>query len=258
MENRTKDGHWNSINIDQEVTPISGTLYRLVESQEQVATLGYVDTLEEQVLLEAMLDEAKPSYPDNMAQYSELDYLLKTPFRYPPLDWGSRFGRVQEPSLFYGGSTIPVTLTEAAFYRFVFWFSMQAEPPKSQLRTQHTLFSARYASPCGLKLNQAPFSRFENILIDPSDYTQSQQLGKMMRDAGVKVFHYASARDPQKQTCIGLFSPEPFMDSKPLEKNHWFCELTSTQVSFKHKGDSDIHTFLLEDFLIEGELPLPA
>lgn len=31
---------------------LTGTLYRLVECQEQVATLGYVDTLEEQAMLE--------------------------------------------------------------------------------------------------------------------------------------------------------------------------------------------------------------
>jgi hypothetical protein len=39
-------------------------LYRLVENQEQVATLGYVDTLEEQAVLEELLETSKPDYPD--------------------------------------------------------------------------------------------------------------------------------------------------------------------------------------------------
>src|SRR5690606_6678737 len=37
------------------IRPIKGTLRRLVESQEEVATLEYVDTLEEQAVLEEML-----------------------------------------------------------------------------------------------------------------------------------------------------------------------------------------------------------
>ncbi len=45
------------------VGPIASTLWRLVENQEQVATLGYVDSLEEQALLEALLDETKPPAP---------------------------------------------------------------------------------------------------------------------------------------------------------------------------------------------------
>lgn len=79
------------------ITPLSGTLYRLVESQEQIATRQLVDTLEEQALLEEMLETVKPSYPGRL---DHLHYLLKTPFRYPPLKWGSRFGRTFEPSIF--------------------------------------------------------------------------------------------------------------------------------------------------------------
>lgn len=249
---------WHSIVIDEQIQPISGILYRLAASQEQVATLGYVDTLEEQVLLESMLEDSKPNYPEEVEQDHPFDYLLKTPFRYPPLEWGSRFGQIHEPSLFYGGSSVRVTLLEAAFYRFVFWRSMQAEPPKPQLRTQHTLFSARYASQLAVKLDQLPFTAYTRLLTDPSRYEESQRLGQTMRASGVQAFQYASARDPQKETCIGLFSPEPFVDAKPLEKNHWFCELTATQVSFKRKGDHHIHTFLLDDFLLDGELPIPA
>lgn len=57
----------------------------MVESQEQVATLQLVDTLEEQALLEELLESSKPPVP---ADAEPLHYLLKTPFRYPPLRWG--------------------------------------------------------------------------------------------------------------------------------------------------------------------------
>ena len=101
-------------------------------SQEQIATLGYVDTLAEQALLEQMLDDVKPPY---RADTDGLHYLLKTPFRYPPLKWGSRFGRIHEPGIFYGGCSTEATLAEAAYYRFVFWYSMDGEPVKETIST---------------------------------------------------------------------------------------------------------------------------
>ena len=47
---------WEACDGAQQIKPLTGTLHRLVESQEQIATLAYVDTLEEQVLLEEMLE----------------------------------------------------------------------------------------------------------------------------------------------------------------------------------------------------------
>ena len=82
---------WESCKGAQQIRHVVGTVYRLVESQEQIATLGYVDTLEEQTLLEEMLETTKPPYPFTTEDFH---YLLKTPFRYPPLKWGSRFGRI--------------------------------------------------------------------------------------------------------------------------------------------------------------------
>ncbi|MDP1329436.1 hypothetical protein Q6280_28035, partial [Klebsiella pneumoniae] len=66
----------------ERIKPIRGVLYRLVESQEQVATVGYVDSLEEQAVLEELLEGSKPAYPGDL-QSQPLHYLLKTPFRYP-------------------------------------------------------------------------------------------------------------------------------------------------------------------------------
>ena len=63
---------WERCDGTSHIAPISGTLYRLVESQEQVATLSYVDTLEEQEILEALLETAKPPYP---TQERDLHYL---------------------------------------------------------------------------------------------------------------------------------------------------------------------------------------
>ena len=81
---------WRECRGEQAIAPLRGKLVRLVESQEQVATLQLVDTLEEQALLEELIETSKPHLPPSS---ETLHYLLKTPFRYPPLRWGSRFGR---------------------------------------------------------------------------------------------------------------------------------------------------------------------
>ncbi|WP_158661005.1 hypothetical protein [Thiomicrorhabdus sp. Milos-T2] len=58
-----------------------------------------VDSFEEQSLLEALIDNTKP-------KSGERHYLIQTPFRYPPLNHGSRFATRFEPSLFYAGLSL--------------------------------------------------------------------------------------------------------------------------------------------------------
>lgn len=235
--------------------PLSGRIFRLVESQEQVATLSYVDTLAEQALLEQMLENVKPACPEPAA---DLHYLLKTPFRYPPLKWGSRFGRVHEPGIFYGGSSVEVTLAESAFYRFIFWYSMAGMAPKASLRSEHTLFGVGYRSGHGIRLHQPPFADFYAALTDPVSYAQTQQLGSAMRTAGVEVFEYCSARDEQHRLCTGVFSPLAFTDTQPQCVSQWLCELSAEYVLFKQAGNSQVYRYALSTYLINNQLPLPA
>jgi hypothetical protein len=70
---------------------------RIVETQEYAATTSLVDNLQEQSLLEQMLDKAKPDYREGT---ENRHYLISSPFRYPPLKHGSRFGDVTMPSFF--------------------------------------------------------------------------------------------------------------------------------------------------------------
>ena len=169
---------WQACNGERHLTPLSGTLFRLVESQEQAATLSMVDTLQEQALLEQLLEQTKPPVPPAA---EGLHYLLKTPFRYPPLKWGSRFGSVYEPGIFYAGCSVAVTLAESAYYRLLFWQSMPAPPPKPILRTAHTLFSVHYQTERGIALHQPPFSQHQALLTSKTDYQHTQLLGSAMR-----------------------------------------------------------------------------
>lgn len=246
---------WSTCNGDQYIRPLSGILFRLVESQVQVATLDYVDTLEEQELLEEMLETVKPYYPENSASYH---YLLKTPFRYPPLKWGSRFGRTYEPGIFYGALSVETTLAESAYYRFIFWFSMEAEPVKDKIRTEHTLFSVEYEVTRGIQLHLAPFDTHQHELTHLSHYLPCQLVGTAMRESGVEAFEYLSARDPLKGVCVGLFTLNALAQTRPLEMNRWLCEVNAHKVSYKQIDSKTIITFPLELFLLNGKLPMPV
>lgn len=246
---------WHSGEGKKYIAPLSGTLYRLVESQEQIATRQLVDTLEEQALLEDMLESVKPPYPQNT---EKLHYLLKTPFRYPPLKWGSRFGRIFEPSIFYGGCSVAVTLAESAYYRLVFWYSMHAQPIKNTIRSEHTLFSVGYYSQKGIRLQSPPFDLHSDLITHPTNYAHAQQLGTAMRNEGIEIFEYPSARASDHAACVGLFTADNFTQNSPLNKEQWFCDVSADQVVFKAIEDSNIIHFELSQFLQQGIFPMPA
>lgn len=232
---------------------LEGEVFRLVESQEQVATNALVSTLAEQALLEELIEASKPRVT---AHAASLHYLLSTPFRYPPLPWGSRFGTRFEPSLFYGSRAPDTVLAESAFYRFVFWTGM-AEPPPAPLDTRHTLFSASVHTAEGLRLHAPPFDAFETILTDPRNYGPTQALGAAMRHAGIGAFEYLSARDPARGTNVALVSPGAFASPKPVSLDEWLCETRAHRVTFYSRHGGGIREFPLATFLVDGMLPAP-
>lgn len=233
---------------------LAGTLLRLVESQEQVATRQLVRSLERQALLEEMLDATKPPLRRGSGS---LHYLLATPFRYPPLKHGSRFGRRSEPSLCYGSLQTATVLAEAAYYRFVYWYGM-AIPPAGKLDTQHTLFGAAYRSARGLRLQAPPFDAYRADLASPSDIRASQALGTAMRAAGIEAFEFVSARDPAGGINVALFTPGAFARKAPVSQEAWLCELTGEHVRFRAARGRALHDFSLDTFRVAGALPWPV
>jgi hypothetical protein len=246
---------WDACGGVNAIRSIGGVLFRMVESQEQVATMGYVDSLEEQSLLEEMLEQNKPPCPDGADAYH---YLLKTPFRYPPLEWGSRFGSQAEPALFYGAASIPTTLAESAYYRFVFWHSIDAEPIKEKLNSEHTLFSVKYKTANGVQLQHPPFDAHAETLTHPSSYLATRQLGSDMREAGVEAFEYLSARDHDRGICTGLFTPAVFTRKEPSARSQWLCEITARAVTYSEVGSTSLHAYPVDSFLVDGLFPLPS
>lgn len=242
---------WQALLAANRPVTLSGTVLRMVKSQEQVATNRLVSSLERQSLLEDMLEQTKPPL---RAGSEGLHYLLATPFRYPPLRHGSRFGRRNQPSLFYGSTVAATVLAEAAYYRFLFWYGM-TDPPTKKIDTQHTLFAAGYRSDKGVRLQSPPFDAYRVLLGDPSDYTETQALGTAMREAGIEAFEFVSARDPAQGINVALFTPAAFTERQPVMQSAWLCELTATQVRFREAHSHATHGFPLGMFLVEGGLP---
>jgi hypothetical protein len=246
--------NWEACLADAKPVRLAGVLFRLVESQEQVATNQLVSSLERQAVLEELLEAIKPRLRKGT---EHLHYLLATPFRYPPLKHGSRFGRRSEPSLFYGSLQVETVLAEAAYYRFVFWYGM-ARPPAGKLDTQHTLFGAEYLTDTGLRLQAPPFAQYRDALSSPSDYSASQALGASMRAAGIEAFEFTSARDPEGSINLALFTPRAFARKDPVSQEPWLGELTGDRVRFHAARGRDIHDFPLGMFQVDGKLPQPA
>lgn len=244
---------WNEVGGPEFIRPIKGDGFRLVEYQETVATTEIVSTLEKQSVLEDMLDQiSKPPYHPGTGH---LHYLLSTPFRYPPLAYGSRFGGRFESSLFYSGTSEYVTLCESAYYRFFFYHDMEVSPPSGLLQTQHTIFSFRYKTDSGIKLQSPPFNKKEHILRHPADYKSTQALGRAMRDDGIKGFEYCSARDLNGGINVAFYDATPLTSIKPHNKRACLCQTTSLEVVFSL--DREITRFALEQFLVNGSLPRP-
>lgn len=245
---------WGEVGATVPIVDLDGALVRLVESQEQIATNRLVDTLEEQALLESLLDGSKPPLPKAT---SGLHYLLATPFRYPPLRHGSRFGRHFEPSLFYAAASTSTVLAESAYYRFVFWQGMTVAP-SSALTTQHTLFGATWRCARGLQLQREPFEAWRDALTDPADYGATQRLGSAMRSAGVEAFEYVSARDLERGINVALFTPMALAVRRPVFTEAWLAETSADEVRFYSREEHRVHRFPLQRFLVDGRLPTPA
>lgn len=228
-------------------------VYRLVETQEIAATTNLVDELEEQFLLEQMLDEVKPSYRPGT---EDMHYLLKTPFRYPPLKYGSRFGSRVMPSFFYAGEDEHTTLAEVAYYRFVFMSHMQLSYDKP-VRSEHVMFSVKVKSALCADLTEMSFEPLKAKLASPVSYQLSQSAGKWLVEQSIELIRYCSARYEAGHN-IAIAEPKVLRSKEPEKSQSWLCHSQKHKVSFTRLGGAQPISFHLADFLIDGQLPLPS
>ena len=202
--------------------------WRAVEAQYKVVTRKLVDSLEEQFLLEELLESRKPAYHQDSDEH--LHYLLSTPFRYPPLKFGSRFGTRLQRGIWYGSARVKTALSEVAYYRFLFLEGTDAD--LGTVYTDFTVFRASIKTSRGIDLTREPFLKLKSRFIDSSDYRRTQELGTNMRDANIHAFRYFSARDKDNGINIAVLNGLAFEQKRPLESMHWHCIANLNQVEF--------------------------
>jgi hypothetical protein len=250
----TSSNIWIQCAGDSRIGPLRLEPWRAVESQHQVSTRKLVDSDAEQLLLEQLIDTAKP--PERAPR--GLHYLLFTPFRYPPLRHGSRFGARTEPGIWYGAETQRTAFAEVAYYRLLFIEGTQAD--LGLLQTELTIFRASVRTPRGIDLTVDPFAAHGAALASPTSYQETQPFGTAMRAAGVETFRFVSARDVEGGVNVGVFAPAAFGRRAPRSLETWHCSATRDAVEVTRRDyfkRASFH-FPRSDFLVKGELPAPA
>ena len=248
---------WTRCAGDSEIRPLGVSPWRVVEAQHQISTRKLVDSAEEQIVLEELIDRAKPPYAT--APPPRLHYLLATPFRYPPLRHGSRFGRRHERGIWYGSETRRAAFAEVAYYRLLFLEGTSA--PLEPVTTQLTAFTVRARSARGIDLTSPPFDAHKRAIASPTRYDASQPLGSAMRDAGIELFRFPSAREPGGVN-VGIFDPSVFGNAKPRGFETWHCTATRRQVELARRDfvswARETFSFARQAFLSNGALPAPG
>ena len=245
---------WTRCAGDSEIRILRSSPWRVVEAQHQVSTRKLVDSTEEQIMLEEMIDSVKP--PD--ITRGRLHYLLFTPFRYPPLPHGSRFGGRHERGIWYGSLELRSAFAEVAYYRLLFIAGSRAV--LGTITTALTAFTASIRTARGIDLTSPPFDSYRSKISSPASYDASQQLGLDMRGAGVEAFRYWSARDAEDGVNVGAFAPAVFGRSKPKSFETWYCAASAERVDLAQADyfARKVFSFDREQFLVDGVLPSPA
>jgi hypothetical protein len=237
-------------------TPLDGTVLRLVQ-QQGIDSLGpLVDDLDQLARLETLVEDSKPPAAEEQRPDTPRHLLLITPFRYPPLRHGSRFGSRKERGIFYGSRCRQGALVEGAYYGLLFLEGM-AKQPAEPIRRRQTLFSVLIGSVRGRRLQELNDPAVQGTLRHPSHYGPTQHLGRWMREGGVEAFEYFSARSRQALVQVGLFSPSALC-STPFDQVDLTAEIRSDQASFLSHDDGLVQTFPRQDFLVGGVLPQAA
>ena len=211
---------WTPAALSRERRRLSGTCWRVVESQHRVSTMKLVDTLEEQAALEALLEPMKPPVPP---ECQHLDFLLFTPFRYgAPYPHGSRFRAAGfTPGVFYGSEAAETAVAEMAFHRLLFFADAPGVPwPRNA--GEYTVFSVGYRTTSALDLTELPLVRDRALWTSRTEYGACQTLAERARTAGVQVLRYASVRAPAGSPAnLALLTCQAFSSRAPQGRQTW-------------------------------------
>jgi RES domain len=194
----------------------------MVEGQHVVSTLALVDSLEEQVLLEAVLEETKPPVPPDCAH---LHYLMFSPFRYGLYPQNSRFRRRgRTPGVFYASEAALTAAAETVWYRFRF-FAASPAAPLPMAAAEYSAFAVSIATPFAVDLTVPPLDADAARWTDPDDYSACLDMADSVRAAGGEAIRYASVRDPEARANIAVLTCRAFEGREPVRLETWRIRL---------------------------------
>lgn len=244
---------WTRCAGSSEIRSLAADAWRVVEAQHQISTRKLVDSDAQQAILEEVLERFKPA-----CDSAGLHYLLFTPFRYPPLPHGSRFGTRLDPGIWYGAEGLATAFAEVAYYRLLFLEGTDAT--LAPLAAELTAYRVPLRTRRGIDLTLEPFARDRSRLASKTSYAATQPLGAAMRAAGVEAFRYESARDAAGGVNVGVFSPGAFAARRPRGLQTWRSIATRDHVEFSRRDYFQRGTFGYDraGFVVDGELPHPA
>ena len=222
---------WTPRAVASESQPCERSLWRAVEAQHVVATRALVDSLAEQEVLEAVLAASKPPLP---ARCAGLDYLLHTPFRYPPPSRGSRFRRYDDPGVWYGAEAARTSCAELGYWR---WRFVRDSRGLTRLDgVPHTVFQA-VARGRSVDLRNEPFARDAGMWSHPDDYGACQELARTARAGEVQIIRYASVRDPEHGGCGAVLDCCAFSGTGGVrQRQSWFLTVDRQRASWVRSG----------------------
>ncbi len=232
---------WTPHAVASEAVSRSLELWRAVEAQHVVATRALVDSLQEQEVLEALLERSKPPIPAAAAGY---DYLLFTPFRYPPSHHGSRFRSLTDPGVWYGAEAVRTACAELGYWRWR--FVTDSHGLERLDGVPHTVFQA---IACGrtIDLRVKPFARDRNVWSNPNDYAGCQVLAQSARGADTQIIRYESVRDPEHGGCAAVLDGRALGRNGGVRKREtWFLTVDPQRASWVRAGTrhAQTHEFL--------------
>lgn len=122
------------------------------------------------------------------------------------------------------------------------------------------MFTVHARSARGVDLLDPPFEVHRQAIASATSYAASPVLGVAMREAGVELVRYPSARDPEGGAAVGVFTPTVFGRARPRSIESWQCTVSGEAAEFAKRDyfARDAFAFRRELFLAEGELPVPA
>ena len=205
----------------------------MVEAQHIFATMKLVDGREEQDLLESLLEQSKPVFP---VLTKNLDYLLATPFRYPPTKNGSRFRSMIDPGVFYAAQSEHTAGAELGYWRWK--FLIESPALESLAPNAHTAFQVSMKA-MAIDLRQPPYVNHAQQWMHPADYSATQKLAREARAQDIAAIIYQSVRDPEPGWCVALLTPRGFDRHRPHPTTHtWFLSVTRQEVNWRRDAQS--------------------